>query len=324
MPDYVPSSNPVFTEAKSPRVWRVPRSSRCAGIGAVARYARRTTRPVKWRHDYAGIDSRKDTDMKLGAITNSWREHSLESESIESLVGQAAERWRTRGRCTLMLRQTCLGDCETNQLRDVGDDWRPNIDGLRALVAQYPALSFNLAVAYPCLSEEAQPKSALFQSMLDAAVAVSPDLRQPPIYCCRHKAREYEKCSGHSHNQRGYRYCEAGNNHSICTRRQVKCTSNGYSPDEATFVVRDARPSESLKPAPIRRDSDGRIPISEVCRLAKPTIDKWIDYWRNQGGTQAANDVAISNIADKLLEITGRSFDKAEVAVIVAECVEAE
>ena len=104
--------------------------------------------------------------MKLGAITNSWREH-LESESIESLVGQAA----ARGAMHVELRQTCLGDCEMGE----GDDWRPNIEGLRALVAQYPDMSFNLAVAYPCLSENAQPKSTLFQSMLDAAVAVSPD-----------------------------------------------------------------------------------------------------------------------------------------------------
>lgn len=104
--------------------------------------------------------------MKLGAITNSWREH-LQSESIESLVGQAA----ACGAMHIELRQTCLGDCETGE----GDDWQPNIDNLKALVAQYPDMSFNLAVAYPCLSQEAQPKSALFQSMLDAAVAVSPD-----------------------------------------------------------------------------------------------------------------------------------------------------
>lgn len=104
--------------------------------------------------------------MKLGAITNSWREH-LESEGIESLVGQAAE----RGAMHIELRQTCLGDCESGE----GDDWRPNIDGLKALVAQHPALSFNLAVAYPCLSQTAEPKSALFQAMLDAAIAVSPD-----------------------------------------------------------------------------------------------------------------------------------------------------
>lgn len=104
--------------------------------------------------------------MKLGAITNSWREH-LDSESIESLVGQAEE----RGAMHIELRQTCLGGCETGE----GHDWRPNIDGLKALVAQYPDMSFNLAVAYPCLSQHAQPKSALFQSMLDAAIAVSPD-----------------------------------------------------------------------------------------------------------------------------------------------------
>ena len=96
--------------------------------------------------------------MKLGAITNSWREH-LNNETIESLVGQAAE----RGAIHIELRQTCLGDCETGE----GDDWQPNIANLRALVARHPDMSFNLAVAYPCLSRTAQPKSALFQSMLE-------------------------------------------------------------------------------------------------------------------------------------------------------------
>ncbi len=104
--------------------------------------------------------------MKFGAITNSWREH-LESESIESLVGQAA----ARGAMHIELRQTCLGNCETGG----GEDWKPDIPNLKALVAQFPALSFNLAVAYPCLSQKAQPKSAMFQSMLEAAIAVSPD-----------------------------------------------------------------------------------------------------------------------------------------------------
>ena len=104
--------------------------------------------------------------MKLGAITNSWRER-LENESVESLVGQAAE----RGAAHIELRQTCLAACESGE----GDDWQPNIGNLKALVARYPDMSFNLAVAYPCLSQSASPQSALWQSMLDAAIAVSPD-----------------------------------------------------------------------------------------------------------------------------------------------------
>ena len=90
----------------------------------------------------------------------------------------------------------------------------------------------------------------------------------------------------------------------------------------ATVVDRPTPSHDAKIKSDVRRDADGRIPISEVCRLAKPTIDKWIDYWRSQGSTQAANDVATSKIAAKLLEITGRSFNKAEVAVIVAECVD--
>lgn len=104
--------------------------------------------------------------MKLGAITNSWRER-LENRTIASLVGEAA----ARGAMHIELRQTCLGDCESGE----GDDWQPRIDNLKALVSQYSALSFNLAVAYPCLSQNAQPKSAMFQSMLDAATAASHD-----------------------------------------------------------------------------------------------------------------------------------------------------
>ena len=103
--------------------------------------------------------------MKFGAITNSWREH-LASASIEALVGEAA----AHGAQHIELRQTCLGECESGE----GDAWRPNIAKLSALAAAFPALSFNIAVAYPCLSEQARPKSALFQSMLSAAVAVSP------------------------------------------------------------------------------------------------------------------------------------------------------
>lgn len=103
--------------------------------------------------------------MKFGAITNSWRER-LASTSIEALVGEAA----ARGAQHIELRQTCLGECESGE----GDAWRPDIPKLRALAAAFPALSFNLAVAYPCLSEQARPKSEPFQSMLSGAVAVSP------------------------------------------------------------------------------------------------------------------------------------------------------
>lgn len=103
--------------------------------------------------------------MKLGAITNSWRER-LAHQDIGALVGEA----QARGARHIELRQTCLGDCESGE----GEEWQPNIGKLEALAARYSGLSFNLAVAYPCLTQTAQPESALFESMLAAAVAVSP------------------------------------------------------------------------------------------------------------------------------------------------------
>ena len=103
--------------------------------------------------------------MKLGAITNSWREQ-LGHADIGGLVGEA----QARGARHVELRQTCLGECESGE----GEEWQPNIGRLEALVAGYPGLSFNLAVAYPCLTQVAQPGSGLFEAMLGAAIAVSP------------------------------------------------------------------------------------------------------------------------------------------------------
>ena len=105
--------------------------------------------------------------MKLGAITNSWRDKLDGGANIAALIDAAAE----RGARHIELRQTCLGDCESGE----GNDWRPDIAKLKALADARPSLSFNIAVAYPCLSQPAQPNSPLFQSMLDAAAAVAPD-----------------------------------------------------------------------------------------------------------------------------------------------------
>ena len=103
--------------------------------------------------------------MKLGAITNSWREQ-LGRQDIGALVGEA----QARGARHIELRQTCLGECESGE----GEDWRPDVGRLEALVARYPGLSFNLAVAYPCLTEAARPESGLFEAMLEGAIAVAP------------------------------------------------------------------------------------------------------------------------------------------------------
>lgn len=101
--------------------------------------------------------------MILGAITNSWRQQ-LEQKDLTSLVKEAQQ----RGAKHVELRQTCLGDCETGQ----GDQWRPVLPKLKALVEQFPRLTFDLAMAWPCLTRPADPKGEQFQAALAGAKLV--------------------------------------------------------------------------------------------------------------------------------------------------------
>ncbi len=109
--------------------------------------------------------------MILGAITNSWR-LQLEGEALIDLVGQAA----ARGARHIELRQTCLGACESGE----GDDWRPSLDGLRAVIEAHPDLTYDLAMAWPCLTRETDPQGQAWQAALVGAKLVgggSPQLR---------------------------------------------------------------------------------------------------------------------------------------------------
>ena len=101
--------------------------------------------------------------MILGAITNSWREQ-LYSTDFSRLV----ERARRRGAAHIELRQTCLGEYEEG----AQENWRPLTDKLARLARTFPMLTFNLAMAYPCLTREADPASPQFQASLEAAKAV--------------------------------------------------------------------------------------------------------------------------------------------------------
>ena len=83
--------------------------------------------------------------MIFGAITNSWRQQ-LADHDLAGLVKEA----EARGAKHVELRQTCLGACETGQ----GEEWRPALAGLGAVVDQFPGLSFDLAMAWPCLTEQ--------------------------------------------------------------------------------------------------------------------------------------------------------------------------
>lgn len=101
--------------------------------------------------------------MIFGAITNSWREQ-LPSHTVKELVGAAVE----KGAKHIELRQTCLGECEEG----VGENWRPKFDQLQDLVQAYPGLTFDLAMALPCLTQSIDPHGELFQAALTGAKLV--------------------------------------------------------------------------------------------------------------------------------------------------------
>jgi len=109
--------------------------------------------------------------MKIGAITNSFGVQ-IDGDNLPDLVRDA----RDRGAKHIELRQTFLGNCETGK----GEDWRPVIGNFQSLVDGFPDLSFNLAMAMPCLSGGVDPKGEMFQQALTAAKVVgreAPHLR---------------------------------------------------------------------------------------------------------------------------------------------------
>ena len=109
--------------------------------------------------------------MKYGAITNSWR-LQLESHDLPDLI----ERAETDGARHIELRQTCLGQYESG----TGDDWRPDLDKMAGLAAAFPNLTFDLAMAWPCLTRKTDPMEEGFQAALAGAKLVggaAPQLR---------------------------------------------------------------------------------------------------------------------------------------------------
>lgn len=109
--------------------------------------------------------------MIFGAITNSWR-LQLQDQSLMDLVALA----EAKGARHIELRQTCLGACESGE----GEDWRPSLEGLSAVVEAHPGLTFDLAMAWPCLTRETDPQGDAWQAALQGARTVggeTPHLR---------------------------------------------------------------------------------------------------------------------------------------------------
>ena len=101
--------------------------------------------------------------MIFGAITNSWR-LQLEQSDLLPLVEEA----RSRDSKHIELRQTCLGSCETGK----DQDWRPVLPNLQSVVDAFPDLSFDLAMALPCLTQRVDPSGEQFQAALEGAKVV--------------------------------------------------------------------------------------------------------------------------------------------------------
>jgi sugar phosphate isomerase/epimerase len=109
--------------------------------------------------------------MIFGAITNSWR-RQLDDQDLAVLVKEA----QARGARHIELRQTCLGHYESGE----GEHWRPVLSRLEALVQAFPDLSFDLAMAWPCLTRQTDPSGEQFQAALLGAKLVggqTPHLR---------------------------------------------------------------------------------------------------------------------------------------------------
>lgn len=105
--------------------------------------------------------------MRFGAITNSWKQQ-LNGQELSALVREA----QTRGARHIELRQTCLGACESGE----GEHWRPALSHLETLVRQFPDLTFDLAMAWPCLTKQAEPAGEQFQAALQGAKLVGRSL----------------------------------------------------------------------------------------------------------------------------------------------------
>ena len=109
--------------------------------------------------------------MIYGAITNSWR-NQLDDAELGDLIAAAQD----HGARHVELRQTCLGLAESGE----GQDWRPRLTALADVVVRFPELTFDLAVALPCITTDIDPQGGLYQSQLEAARLVgggSPHLR---------------------------------------------------------------------------------------------------------------------------------------------------
>lgn len=102
-------------------------------------------------------------ENRLGVVSNCWKLQLDAGERLDSLISQASD----AGFRFVELRQACLGECENPETR------LPNADALASLAAQFPEITFDLAVELPIFSRSISAVSSDVRVLLDAAQALS-------------------------------------------------------------------------------------------------------------------------------------------------------
>jgi sugar phosphate isomerase/epimerase len=102
--------------------------------------------------------------MRLGIVSNCWREQLDAGTSLDELIEEAVR----RGCDHVELRQGCLGGYER---AGEGGLW-PDVAALGPLAKRFPETGINLAMALPYLGGEVTPRTRLFLEGMSAAVAL--------------------------------------------------------------------------------------------------------------------------------------------------------
>lgn len=101
--------------------------------------------------------------VKYGFVSNVWKCELDAGTALRELIAQAVQ----RNFLTIELRQTCLGEFETD------DQHRPLPELLALLPEEFPGVRFNVALCVPFLDESFAATDPMFEAGRMAAVAVA-------------------------------------------------------------------------------------------------------------------------------------------------------
>lgn len=102
-------------------------------------------------------------ENRLGLVSNCWKTQLDAGESLPELIRQAT----SCGFRFIELRQGCLGEFEDRETR------LPLVESLASLAAEFPDVTFDLAVELPVFSEPVDPDAPAVAVLLEAARALA-------------------------------------------------------------------------------------------------------------------------------------------------------